>query len=634
MCGIAGQISYKKIIKVRNIHAMIQALSHRGPDDAGIYVNVQESEYERLKPLKNDLKGPFVGLGHRRLSIIDLSTGHQPIHNEDRSIWIVYNGEVYNFNRLRKELIVKGHKFYTATDTETIIHLYEEYGENCVKYLRGMFVFAIWDDNKKKLFIARDRIGKKPLYYSWDNSTLHFASELKGILRCPELKRDIDIDGLLHYLQFGYIPDPLSIFKNVCKLQPGQYLTIQNGKLTKRKYYNLNFETINYDNEQEIFQKFQSILEESVKIRLISDVPLGAFLSGGIDSSTIVALMALEMGIPVKTFSIGFEEDEYNELPYARKIAAKYGTDHHEMIVRPDNFDLIDNIIKYFDEPFGDPSSIPTYYVSKLASSLVKVVLSGDGGDELFGGYDSYAVTICRNKYQKIPSVIRGGIKNASAWLPSGVFGKNYLYNIALPIEERFLDYISHISIQRHQNLLSSDMFENLKKYKPLFYNYFEKVSNINPLSKLQYIDMNTYLPGDILVKVDRMSMAHSIEVRVPFLDQELVNFVNSIDPYFKVNCLERKYILKKLAKSLLPSEIIKKRKQGFAIPLKYWFKDDLNNYMKDILFDPKSQNRGYFNQNYLKKIISNHERGRKDHSTILWHLMVLELWHRNYYDG
>lgn len=625
MCGIAGQFSYTHPVGPNVVRSMIQTLYHRGPDDEGIYLNKQ-----------NGWQGghsPSVGLGHRRLSIIDLSTGHQPIHNEDESIWIVFNGEIYNFQLLKKDLVKNGHKYYTTTDTEVIIHLYEKYGDDCVKYLRGMFAFAIWDDKQKKLFIARDRLGKKPLYYYWDGNTLLFASELKGILAWPGFKRNIDMKALVNYLQFGYITDPLSIIKDVFKLPPGHLLTLKNKKLNIQKYWELNFTTKEVKNEEEVCEGLLEKLKESVKLRLISDVPLGAFLSGGIDSSTIVTLMAQEMSQPVKTFSIGFEEPEYNELPYARKVAGRLGTEHHEMIVRPESFDLIENIIYQFDEPFGDASAIPTYYVSKLASEHVKVVLSGDGGDELFAGYDSYAVMMNRNKYEILPDPVRAGIRVLSRTLPAGVYGKNFLYNISLPLDQRFIDYVSHVSFRKHRRLLSDDLLSLMKTNGNLFEKHFRDAANFDPLSRLQYVDMNLYLPGDILVKVDRMSMAHSLETRVPLLDQEVVEFVNGLPWKYKMNGSKRKYIFRKAVEKLLPREIIDREKRGFAVPLKYWFKEDLREYISLILFEPKTLQRDYFNKKYIKQLITELEQGKRDNSTLLWHLVVFELWHRNYLD-
>ncbi len=627
MCGIAGILSYRDLVQEEHIRLMTDTLLHRGPDAGGLYINSRELGAQGEEWI------PSVGLGHRRLSIIDLSTGEQPIHNEDRKIWIVFNGEIYNFQGLREELIKAGHGFYTSTDTEVIVHLYEKYGDNCVKYLRGMFAFAIWDQRKKRIFAARDRLGKKPFYYYWDDETLLFASELKGILACPDFKRTIDKKALANYLQYGYIPDPMSIFEGVYKLLPGHVLTVENEKLAINKYWDISFECKENGSEQEVCEQLFGKLKESVKLRLISDVPLGAFLSGGIDSSTIVAMMAQETSQPVKTFSIGFEESDYNELPYAREVAELYQTDHHEMIVRPGSFDLVEDIIQHFDEPFGDASSIPTYHVSKLASEYVKVVLSGDGGDEVFAGYDSYSAIMYRNKYDKIPKYLRSAIRMVGETLPDGTRGKNFLYNISLPLDERFIDYISHVSLFRNRKLLSGDLLNYLRAKEDVFEKYFEEAKEFDALSRLQYADMKTYLPGDILVKVDRMSMAHSLETRAPLLDQEVVEFVNGLPYRYKLNGGTRKYVFKKVAEKLLPRAILNRKKQGFALPLRYWFKDELKNYIREILFERQTCQRGYFDQKYVRKLFSEYETGRRDYSKLLWHLLVLEVWHRLYMD-
>jgi asparagine synthase (glutamine-hydrolysing) len=613
---------------------MTRTLRNRGPDDEGIYVNRHNANDGIQKTDENLNDGPFIGLGHRRLSIIDLSGGHQPIHNEDKRIWIVYNGEIYNFKKLRADLKSKNHVFYTSTDTEVIVHLYEEYGETCVDFLRGMFAFAIWDEDRNKLFIGRDRLGKKPLYYYWDETNIVFASELKAILACPWFQRDINIDGLLCYLQFGYIPDPLSIFQNVFKLPPAHTLTVEQGRLSLKEYWDVHFKINERTDEQEIYNKLLAKIKESVRLRLISDVPLGAFLSGGIDSSTIVALMAGEMTQPVKTFSIGFQEPEFNEIPYARRVSEIFGTEHHEMVVRPESFDLIEKIVMHFDEPFGDPSAIPTYYVSKLASQFVKVVLSGDGGDELFAGYDSYAEIMNQRIFERLPTTLKSAMRVLSKKMPTGAYGKNFLYHISLPTDERFINYVSHVSTTKNHQLLSSDLLIEMRNSEFIFSSFFDGVRGLEGLSWMQYADMKTYLPGDILVKVDRMSMAHSLETRVPLLDQNLVEFVNSLPSKYKMNGKTRKYILKKIASKLLPDEILHRKKQGFAVPLKYWFKGELKDYIRDIIFDQHTIKRGYFDTYYLTKLVKEHDRGRRDHSVLLWHFLILELWHRLYIDN
>jgi asparagine synthase (glutamine-hydrolysing) len=570
----------------------------------------------------------------RRLSIIDLDTGHQPIHNEDGSVWIVYNGEVYNFRELRADLLSRNHRFSTRTDTEVIVHLYEDHGEECVRYLRGMFALAIWDERKRKFFMARDRLGIKPLYYFLNDRQIVFASEMKSILAIPGIPRDIEMEGLLHYLQFGYIPDPYSIFRHIKKLPPGSFLSADHAGVRVERFWKLNFGRHPVGEGSALLEKSRELLQESVRMRLISDVPLGAFLSGGVDSSTIVALMSMESNEPVKTFSIGFEEPQFNELSHARAVAEHFHTDHHEMIVRPGSIDLIDTIIRSFDEPFGDPSAIPTYFVSKMAAGHVKVVLSGDGGDELFGGYDSYAAILQESKYERLPDPVRKILGRVSDSLPYRMYGRNYLQHIMLSGDERFLNYVSHMSHRKHVSLLSKDLQTQMKDGGSVLHHHLKEAPESDLLSRMQYLDFNCYLPGDILVKVDRMSMAHSLEVRIPFLDHVLVDFMATLPPKWKLCGGERKILLKRLASKLLPTKILTRAKQGFGVPLRHWFKEDLNSYLKEVLFDRRTVQRGYFNIAGVEALLKEHLRGRRDHSALLWHLLVLELWHRIYTVG
>jgi asparagine synthase (glutamine-hydrolysing) len=629
MCGIVGHVSYRGSVTHGEIQEMAKALVHRGPDDEGIYLN---NELGRGREVEGERKPPFAGLGHRRLSIIDLSTGKQPIHNEDGRVWIVYNGETYNFKELRSELIACGHEFYTTTDTEIIVHMYEDYGNRCVDHLAGMFAFAIWDEKRAKLFLARDRMGEKPLYYYWDGEDIVFASELKGILAWPRFVRRLQVSGLVEYLRYGYVPDPLSIFENVFKLPPGNFLTLEKGEMRIERYWELEFSGQEGMDENELKEELFERLREAVRSRLVSDVPVGAFLSGGVDSSSVVALMAQEMKEPVKTFSIGFGEEDYNELPYAKKVAELFMTDHHELLITAKNFDLVEKIISQFDEPFGDASAIPTYFVSEFAAEYVKVVLSGDGGDEVFGGYDSYAVMLGRTRYERLPKNVLRWVGKLGQSLPDRMVGKRFLYNISLPLDSRYLDYISHVSSRKNRELLSDELLKYMEEEEKEFgvYGaYLEESEGLDPLSRLQYVDMQTYLPGDILVKVDRMSMAHSLETRVPMLDHELVAFVNGIPPGMKLRGEERKHILKGAMEKVVPPGVLRRKKHGFAVPLRLWFKGDLKAFIREILFEERSAQRGYFNKKYLEVLFKEYEEGRRDHSTLFWHLVVLELWQR-----
>src|SRR5882724_6868642 len=540
MCGIAGFIDIASVSAVREhserarlLDRMCRVISHRGPDDQGVLVE------------------DGVALGMRRLSIIDLAGGHQPMSGEDGSVSVVFNGEIYNYRELQTELESCGHSFQTSSDTEAIVHAYEEYGHACVNRLRGMFAFAVWDRRSRSLFIARDRVGKKPLYYTVTaQQTLVFGSELKSLLQHPEVGRELRLEALDAYFTLGYVPVPLTIFGDVHKLPPGHHLVFENGQVKIEQYWDFNFETDGSLQEQDCVSELRRLLDESVKLRLVADVPLGAFLSGGIDSSTIVGLMAGHMSRPVKTFSIGFHEDSYNELKYARLTAEKFGTDHHEFFVTPDICEIVDELVWHFDEPFADSSAIPTYMVSKLARDHVTVVLSGDGGDELFGGYTRYVVERKRGGFERLPRSIREGVmRPLSHRLPHATWGRNYLHNVSLDPISRYLDSISVFTSLNRKSLYTSDFQAKLGSGDyagRLFRNLTGNVKTGEPLDRLLYIDSKTYLPGDILTKVDRMSMAVFLEARAPLLDHKLLDFVTHIPASLKLAGLETKHLLKR----------------------------------------------------------------------------------------
>ena len=626
MCGIAGFFEAEGTRspgEQREILArMCDAIEHRGPDDEGVFIE------------------GGVALGMRRLSIIDLYTGHQPIPNEDGSIWIVFNGEIYNYRELRDELIQRGHAFRTNTDTETIIHLYEEEGEKCVRRLRGMFAFAIFDKRNQKLFIARDRVGVKPLHYALAGSRLVFGSEIKSLLSHPDVPRAVNLEAISDFLSFSYVPDPHTAFRGIRKLPPGHTLTFKDGMLVTRCYWDFSYperESGGEEHDQEYYtERLRELLAESVRIRLMSDVPLGAFLSGGIDSSTVVAMMARAMDQPVKTFSIGFSESSHDELHYARIAARHFQTDHHEFIVTPDVCRIVEEIVWHHDEPFADVSSVPTYIVSKMAREHVTVVLSGDGGDELFAGYERYLVDRGREKYERIPGVIRRNLMlRPSRWLPRSVYGKNYLRNVALDPEARYIDSISCFSDEKKQLLLSNEFCRAMSGHNATerFTRLFAAPGSSERLDHLLYLDSKTYLPGDIMTKVDRMSMAHSIEAREPLLDHKLIEFAQQIPARFKLDGLETKSILKKAMRGIIPEEIIRRPKQGFGVPMQKWFKEDLREMVVDTLTDSRTRQRGYFNQRVVEGILGEHLRGRRDNSRHLWSLLMLELWHRAFID-
>jgi asparagine synthase (glutamine-hydrolysing) len=624
MCGIAGFVDQggsSNEERTAILTRMCRAIVHRGPDDEGLQVD-----------------GP-VALGMRRLSIIDLSGGHQPMSGEDGTVSIVFNGEIYNYRELKRDLESRGHVFKTNSDTETIVHGYEEFSAQCVNHLRGMFCFAIWDEKAKTLFLARDRVGKKPLYYTHTrHGSFVFGSELKSILEHPHVEREIDLEALDAYLTLGYVPDPLSIYRDIRKLPPGHTLSYSQGRITLEQYWDFNYAPDTSRTEEAWAEELRPLLEDAVRARLISDVPLGAFLSGGIDSSTVVALMAKAMGQPVKTFSIGFREDSYNELKYARMTAEKYGTDHHEFFVTPEICDVADELAWHLDEPFADPSSIPTFVVSKLARQHVTVALSGDGGDELFGGYDRYLVERDRKMFAQLPKVFRQKVMSPlSHRLPHGARGRNLLHNLALDPIDRYLDSVS-VFTSMNRGLLYSEEFkqklEGLTSVAGRFLEYAANVTTGEDLDLLLYTDSKTYLPGDILTKVDRMSMAASLETRAPLLDQKLIEFVTRIPASMKIAGNETKHILKRAVKDLIPEEVMVRPKQGFGIPISKWINQELRGRIRDTLSDPLTRRRGYFNYSYIEVLLNEHDRGRRDHSYSLWALFMLELWHRRFLDS
>lgn len=630
MCGIAGyfrsetaierQANGRQSVDRHLIEKMCDVITHRGPDDAGYYAE----------------GGSAIGM--RRLSIIDIAAGHQPISNEDGSVWIVFNGEVYNFAELRADLIARGHSFKTHSDTETIVHLYEEMGERCVERLRGMFGFAIWDRRENKLFLARDRAGKKPLHYTLVGETLVFGSEIKSLLQFPGVERQVNHQAISDYLSFGYVPDPLTAFRGIQKLLPGHTMTFQNGRMTTRRYWDFSYgqEHAPAQSERYYAERLRELIAESVRIRLVSEVPLGAFLSGGVDSSTIVAMMARAMDQPVKTFSIGFSEASFDELKYARLTAERYQTDHHEFIVTPDVCRLVEEIVWHHDEPFADASSIPTYVVSKMAREFVTVVLSGDGGDELFAGYERYLVHQGRQRFERIPGWLRRNVMlPLSQALPRATYGKQFLRNISLEGGARFVDSLSYFGAAAKRNLLAAEVRRGLNGYDSAaaFEQLFAEPSSADPIERLLYLDSKTYLSGDILTKVDRMSMAHSIEARVPLLDHELIEFVQSIPASLKLRGQTTKHILKQAMAELIPNEIINRPKMGFGVPLRKWLNNELREMLHDTLTDQRARERGLLNPRAVQALLDEHGRGRRDNSLHLWGLLNLELWHRSFID-
>jgi len=623
MCGIAGIVSKDRGARIdgATIRAMCDAIVHRGPDDEGIYA-----------------QGP-VGLGMRRLSIIDLAGGHQPIFNEDRSIAIVFNGEIYNFPELRPELERRGHRFTTNSDTEVIVHLYEDMGPACVTKLRGMFTFALYDRTRDRLLIGRDRLGKKPMHYALAGDRLLFGSEIKSILAvAPELAR-IDHQALLQYMYFGYILDPLTAFLPIRKLPPGHLLEFERGELRIQQYWDLpQYATYSPSSEEECLVEMERRLAEAVRIRLISDVPLGALLSGGTDSSIVVALMARASSEPVKTFSIGFKQADFNEAPYARLVAERFHTDHHELILEPDIVGTVEKLTRSLEEPFGDSSMLPTYFISCLARQHVTVALSGDGGDEVFAGYDRYRTALHDRAFPWVPEWTRSLYRNhIHQRLPYSVPGRSLAYSISLPWDKRYAEDVSLQPIFRELRLLSEDVLARAEQDDPLnaLHHYLERAPAKDPLSRLLYLDSKTYLPGDILTKVDRMSMLTSLEVRVPILDHVFLEWATSLTPEWKMRGGKQKYMLKKLAQRVgVPREVLDRPKQGFALPLVHWTRHDLKDMIMSVLLEPRTLQRGYFKPEAVRQLLDEHFRQRRNHSGRIWRLLAFELWHRNYLEA
>ena len=618
MCGIAGILSRDgRPVPVATLESMCDVMVHRGPDNGGVYV------------------GGGAGLGMRRLSIIDLETGHQPVRNEDGTVWVVLNGEIYNYRALRAELEQRGHRFSTASDTETIVHLYEDEGPRCVEKLRGMFAFAVWDERRHQLLIARDRLGIKPLYYGEVAGRLVFASELKALLQVPEVSRTLSWPAVAHLFTFLTTPATQSILRDVHKLGAGHRLiATADAPVRIEPYWDIRFEPDRRASEADLVDELRARLEESVRLHMISDVPLGAFLSGGVDSSAVVATMSRLSSRPVKTFSIGFADEDYDELQHARLVARRFRTDHHELVLDPDVVDVIEDLAWFLDEPFGDSSAIPTYIVSKLASEHVTVALTGDGGDELFAGYEKYGVERRERRYERLPQVARRALGRLGERLPPGVRGRNWLRHMALGGADRYLDASTLFSQARLGRLFRPGVFTELdtEHVCEAAQGHLAATSG-HWLSAAQYLDLKHYLPLDILTKVDRMSMAHSIETRVPLLDHRLVEFAATIPPELQMRRGATKALFKRAMRGILPDEIVDRPKHGFAIPLGRWFRGRLGPFVRDLLLGPTSRRRGIFNLGYVERLIERHEQGRPL-DLQLWTLVSFELWCRTFLDA
>lgn len=627
MCGIAGIVHLdRKPVDAVILKRMNHTLTHRGPDGEGYYID------------------RFCGMAHRRLSIIDLEGGKQPLSNENQSLWIVFNGEIYNFLELRKSLEEKKHIFTTHSDTEAIVHLYEEYGEKSVELLQGMFAFAIWDKPRQTLFIARDRIGIKPLYYFYDGKKLIFASEIKAILAYDNtIDRELDYTAINDYLTYSFIPSPKSIFKKIRKLDAGHYLVVRPGEQTLhiKKYWDISFAGKLDLDEDSIQEQIRENLRIAVQSHLISDVPLGAFLSGGIDSSAVVAAMSKIINEPVKTCSIGFDHQQFSELPYAQKIADLYKTDHTEYIVRPDPENFLNKLLYHYDEPFADSSALPSYYLSKMTRQKVTVALSGDGGDENFAGYRRYIFDCLENRIRAtLPSFIRKPVFSLLAnlypkadWLPQIFRAKTLFQNVS---RDSFPAYFNTVSIYKDsflEKIVTAEFKRHLGDYQSgsVMQKYYDTADSNHYLDKVLYTEIKTFLPDDYLVKVDRASMANALEVRVPLLDHKFMEFTAKIPPDLKLKGSVTKYIFKRALEPLLPDSILYRKKQGFEIPVDAWLRKEIKGYVEGILFAKDTFISTVITHEYIRKIWDQHQSGLKNYGANLWLVFLLESWHKKY---
>ncbi|MGD2118809.1 MAG: amidotransferase 1, exosortase A system-associated [Chromatiales bacterium] len=621
MCGITGIYNLNQTSEPDRdlLHRMNESQHHRGPDEGGLHVEAG------------------VGLGHRRLSIIDLSTGQQPLFNEDHSVVVVFNGEIYNFQPLAEELKELGHSFRTHSDTEVIVHAWEQWGERCVDRFRGMFAFAIWDRNQKTLFLARDRLGVKPLYYALlPNGELVFASELKALMVHPQFNKVIEPTAVEEYFSFGYVPEPKTIFKDVWKLPPGFTLTLKFGMQAlpePKQYWDVPFTPLPAMSEQEAEEELIRRLREAVDIRLVAEVPLGAFLSGGVDSSAVVALMAELNNDPVKTCSISFGDPKFNESEFAQQVAERYHTDHQVRQVDPDDFDLVDQLAYLYDEPYADSSSMPTYRVCQLAKEKVTVALSGDGGDENLAGYRRYYWHMNEQGVRNaLPLGLRrplfgtlGRLYPKMDWAPRFLRAKSTLQSLARDDLEAYHHSVSVVYDDLRSRLFSPSFRNELQGYNAVevFRRHAANAPTDDALSLVQYLDFKTYLPGDILTKVDRASMAHALEVRVPLLDHKVVEWISGLPPDFKLRGMNGKYLFKKSLESRLPNDILYRRKMGFAVPLGDWFRGPLKQKLRDAVLGEELLSTGIFDADYLRKLVDQHQSGRRDHAPTLWSLLM-----------
>ncbi len=645
MCGIAGLFHLDGAPADLDVLVrMTRVLRHRGPDEEGYFLNRPQDGLPAADvPLSGLPRGKgqgAAGLGHRRLSIIDLSSGQQPLSNEDGTVWITFNGEIYNFQELQEELEAKGHSYRTRCDTETIVHAWEEWGEAAFAKLRGMFAIALWDERKQALVLARDRVGKKPLYYSREGSRFLFGSEIKAILQAPGVSMEIDHAALSDYLSLLYVPAPRSIFSSVKKLPAAHYAVVTSRGMRIEPYWDLEFAPVDGATEEAHQEKILEVLGEATGMRMISDVPLGAFLSGGVDSSGVVALMAERSAQPVKTSSIAFSVAKYDESHYAQQIADLFSTDHRVHRVTPETIPIIEKLSWHYDEPFADSSAVPTYYVSQMARESVTVALSGDGGDENFAGYRRYYFDLRENLVRNlVPGPLRrpvfGGIGRLypkADWLPQVFRGKAFISNVARDPVEAYFFSMSAFKEDQKAKLLQPHLLRELKEHRTsdLFRHYYDRAKAEDHLSRILYLDIKTYLCEDILVKVDRASMAVSLEVRCPILDHRFMECVARIPSRMKIRGGDKKRIFKRALASRLPREIINRPKMGFGVPILEWLRTDIRDYAGELVLDGGGTGT-YFQRPYLERIWQQHQSGLRDWSAELWAVMMFNLWHRRF---
>ena len=627
MCGIAGRVNYlsQRPVDPGVVRGMCDLIAHRGPDGWDVHVD------------------GAVGLGHRRLSIIDLSAaGTQPMSTADGDLWITFNGEIYNFLELRRELEQQGHRFRSATDTEVILAAYRQHGVECLGRLRGMFAFAIWDQPRRRLFIARDRAGKKPLHYWIDRDGLAFASEPKAFLADPGFVPEPDPQGIADYIALQYVPAPESAFKGVRKLPPAHFLLLENGDIRIERYWRLNYAKKVRMSEQEAAEELRRRLSEAVRLRLISDVPLGAFLSGGIDSGAIVGLMAQHASGPVKTFSIGFDQKEYNELPAARLVAQKYATDHQEFVVRPDALSLLPSLVWHYNEPYADSSAIPTFVLSELTRRYVTVALNGDGGDENFAGYDRYYANVLGQHFDRIPKPVRRLMANAAALAPSsgnrrGLVsrGRRFLQAGGEGREERYIRWVAHFPHGLREEICTPEFLAQVSQDPDrVLLDAYRATDATDIVDATLDVDVTTYLPGDLLVKVDIATMAHGLEGRSPFLDHEVMEFAASLPSHFKLHGNVKKYILKTAVAPLLPPEILDRPKIGFGVPIDAWFRGELKEFVQDIISSAAFRQRAIFRPAVVEHLFKDHVSGEASWHYQLWNVVMLEMWFRAFIDS